>query len=118
MDAVGGIRRLITRCQGDGDGDHPHVAALRRLAPRGCHEGVSFNLGALKPVARTIGTFLPQGAGGPVPPFVQRLLDALPEELYVSTALRMNKTAILLDGDWPLKTALDVLEAAGPKPDR
>ncbi len=101
MDAVRGIRRLISRSGTDGKRDHPHLVAMKRLMPNR-HAGLSFNLGALKPLAGLAASFVPELAD-----FVR----SLPGEIYLSTAIRLERTAMHFRGDWSLKTILDLLEA-------
>ena len=86
------IRGLIDRVRSGGRKEHPHRKAMARLMPDR-HEGVSFNLGALKPVLGMAAMFAPEAA---------QLVMYMPDDLWLSTALAVRDGHIHIRGDWPL----------------
>jgi len=93
------IKALIARIRAGAPGDHPHLDAMARLGPTR-HEGLTLNMGALEPLLLALGALVPGGA---------KIVEALPEEIYLSTALTLQDGHLHLRGDWPV---LEVLRFA------
>ncbi len=90
------LRALILRIRASDRSEHPHSKAMNRLMPDR-HEGLSVNLGALKPVLAMFAMAVPEGA---------RIMNAIPDDLWLSTALAVRGGHLHFRGDWPLKEFL------------
>ena len=91
------LRALLDRVRSGTPAEHPHDAAMARLMPDRL-EGLSINLGTLKPVLGLVAMTAPEAA-----PYVR----AFPDDLYLSTALAVRDGHIHLRGDWPLKEVVE-----------
>jgi len=100
MDAMNELRSLIARVRRGKPGRTPHLDAMQRLGP-GRHEGLTVNLGAVKPLA---------GMAAWAVPGVLKIAQAFPDELYLSTALTVRNGHVHLRGDWPATELLGIVE--------
>jgi len=91
------LRALLSRVRSDERKEHPHSKAMERLMPDRA-EGLSINIGTLKPVLGMIAMAVPQAA---------KVVNAFPDDLWLSTALSVQGGNIRIRGDWPLKECLD-----------
>ena len=91
------MRALILEVRSGERTPHPHAKAMERLMPDR-HEGLSINLGALKPMTGLAALALPE---------IAQALNAIPDDLWLSTALAVRDGHIHLRGDWPLKEVLE-----------
>ncbi|MCK6458982.1 MAG: hypothetical protein L6Q95_03715 [Planctomycetes bacterium] len=99
------IKALLDKVsRGEKDPAHPHVAAMARLG-RGHNVGFTINLGALKPMAMMFQMF---GA----PPEVGQVIQNVPDVFALSTAVTFPDGNIRWRGDWPVKEAMKIAEAA------
>jgi hypothetical protein len=76
---------------------------MARLMPDR-HEGISINLGALKPILGMAAFALPDAA---------QFVGLMPDDLWMSTALAVRGGHIHLRGDWPLLEIAAIAERAG-----
>jgi len=88
---------LLSRVRSDERKEHPHTKAMERLMPDRA-EGLSLNVGTLKPVLGMLAMAVPQAA---------KVVNAFPDDLWLSTALSVRGGNIRVRGDWPLKECLD-----------
>jgi hypothetical protein len=94
---LGKVRR------GEKVADHPHLAAMARLG-RGHNIGLTFNLGALKPLAMMLPML---GA----PPGFAQAMQNVPDVLPLSTAITFPDGNLRWRGDWPVKEVVKIAEA-------
>lgn len=91
------IQALILRLRAGERTEQPHTKAMERLmADR--QEGLSLNLGTLKPGLGMLAMSVPQGA---------KMVNAIPDDLWFSTALAVHGGHIHIRGDWALKECLE-----------
>jgi hypothetical protein len=91
------LRALILKVRAGDRSEHPHTKAMERLmADR--QEGLSVNLGALKPLLGMFALAVPQGA---------QVVNAFPDDLRFSTALAVRGGHVHLRGDWAVKECLE-----------
>jgi hypothetical protein len=91
------LRALILAIRSPEKKLHPHSKAMERLMPDR-HEGLSINLGSLKPLLGMAAMFMPEAA---------QFLNAVPDDIWLSTALAVRDGNVHVRGDWPLKEVLD-----------
>ncbi len=84
---------LIDRLRaGKKSADHPHLTALQRLGDY--HVAFTINVGALKPFAMLFAMQAPEAG---------QIMNAIPEQMLLSTAIRMDDGDISWKGEWPLQ---------------
>jgi hypothetical protein len=99
------IKALLDKVsRGEKDAEHPHVAAMARLG-RGHNIGFTINLGALKPMAMMLGMF-------GMPPEVAQVIQNVPDVFTLSTSVTFPDGNVRWRGDWPVKEAMKIAEAA------
>lgn len=91
------LRALILRVRAGERAEHPHTMAMERLMPDR-QEGLSVNLGTLKPILAMFAMAAPEAA---------KVVNAIPDDLRFSTALAVRGGHIHIRGDWALKECLD-----------
>jgi hypothetical protein len=91
------LAALILKVRSPEKKPHPHMAAMERLMPDR-QEGLSVNIGTLKPAFGMLAMFAPEAA---------QIVNAVPDELWFSTALAVRDGNVHVRGDWPVKELLD-----------
>lgn len=109
MTAETDIKGLIDRFVKRERADTAHTLAMARFG-RTRSMGISFNVGALKPLGMFVAFVSPQAA---------QAVSSLPDELYLSTSMTFADGDIRWRGDWPaaklITTAGTIVEAMSPK---
>ena len=103
------MKALIDRVRGKPDMDHPHLKAMSRLG-RKRHMGITFNLSGIKAFGPMLNMFAPR---------VGKVINNLPDNLTMSTAITLADGNIHWRGDWPVKelaALAGTLMAEGPAP--
>lgn len=99
------IKALLDKVsRGEKDAEHPHIASMARLG-RGHNLGFTFNLGALKPMAMMFQMF-------GMPPEIGAVIQNVPDVFALSTAVTFPDGNVRWRGDWPVKEAMKIAEAA------
>jgi hypothetical protein len=99
------IKALLDRvARGEKDPEHPHATAMARLG-RGHNIGFTINLGALKPMAMMLGMM-------GMPPEVAQVVQNIPDVFPLSTAVTFPDGNLRWRGDWPVKEAMKIAQAA------
>jgi len=97
------IKALIDKVErGEKDMEHPHIVAMSRLG-RGHNIGMTFNLGALKPMVMMFGMM-------GVPQEVMQVAQNVPDVFTLSTAVTFPDGNLRWRGDWPVKEAMKIAE--------
>jgi hypothetical protein len=91
------LKALLDRVRAGEPPPHPHAEAMARLG-RTHNVGLTFNLGALKPLAMLLGMTAPEAGA---------MLARLPDELRLSSAFTFADGNIHWRGDWPLEAIAD-----------
>ncbi|HEX5138577.1 MAG TPA: hypothetical protein VFY93_16510 [Planctomycetota bacterium] len=101
------LKALIDKVgRGEKDAENPHLAAMSRLG-RGHNIGFTINLGALKPMVMMLGMM-------GVPPEVMQVAQNVPDVFTLSTAVTFPDGNLRWCGDWPVKEAMKIAQAAMP----
>lgn len=104
--AADDMSALLGRVRAGDPPRHPHAEAMARLGPTH-NVGLTFNVGAVKPLAMLLGMTAPD---------VGTMLSKLPDELRLSTALTFADGDVHWRGDWPLEAIADAVRAVqGPR---
>jgi len=97
------LKSLIDRVRsGDHATEHPHLAAMHRLCEKRSF-GVTINFGAVKPMLAMVAMFAPEAGA---------LVQAVPDEMPMSTAFVLDGGDIRWHGDWPLQGILQIAQKA------
>jgi len=99
--AMEDIKAQIDRVRAGPVADHPHLKAMARLG-RTRHVGITFNVGALKPLAPLLAFAAPEAA---------QMLGALPDSMLLSTSVTIAEGAVTWRGDWPTAEIIRIIKA-------
>jgi len=103
LTAESDMKSLIDRVRsGDVTREHPHLVAMHRLCEKRSF-GFTINFGAIKPMFGMVAMFEPDA--GP-------LLQAVPDEMPMSTAFVIDDGNLRWHGDWPVDGVLAIARKA------
>jgi hypothetical protein len=77
---------------------------------RARHFGLTLNLATLKPFLQMLPMFVPG-----LPPEVAQGVNAMPDELFLSTAFNFQGGDVHWRGDWPVQEVAKIVESMRPK---
>ena len=102
------LRQIIDKIRKGAAVEHPHAKAMAALG-RTRNFGMTFNIGALKPLMMMVPMFAPG-----LPPEAMQAMNQIPDELTLSTSLSFTGGDVHWRGDWPVQEVMKIVEKMRP----